>query len=121
MLDQATAGRPMGGTGSRGEPLRRDGAPCAKKNRLKPWQKKPWWLSQLTADCFWRMEDMLDLSAAPYDPKWPVVGFADRPLQLLAPGHDPWPGAPGTPRREEYEDRRQGTGHRFLVFEPAPG
>lgn len=121
MLDHATAGGHMGGTGSRGEHLRRDGAPCAQKNQLKPWQKKHWGLSQLTADFFWRMEDILDRYATPYDPKRPVVCFNERPLQLVAHVPEPWPGASGRSRREDAEYRRQGTCNLFLVFEPVQG
>ena len=32
----------------------------------------------------WRMEEILDLYEEPYDPKYPVVCFDERPCQLLA-------------------------------------
>ena len=41
------------------------------------------------------MEDVLDLYAAPYDPDRPVVGFDERPLQLVAETRTPLPARPG--------------------------
>ena len=43
------------------------------------------------------MEDVLDLYAEPYDPAYPVVGFDERPLQLIAETHTLLPSAPGGP------------------------
>ncbi len=75
-------------------------------------------MGKLTADFFWRMEDILDLYAAPYDPQRPVVCFDERPLQLLEEVYEPWPAAPGKPRREDYEYQRHGTCHLSLCFDP---
>lgn len=71
----------------------------------------------MTTDFIWRMEEILDLYAAPYDPKRPVVCFDERPVQLLAHVHEPWPAQPGKPRREDDQYRRQGTCNLFLVFD----
>jgi hypothetical protein len=67
------------------------------------------------------MEDVLDLYAAPYDPRRPVVGFDERPLQLIAETRTPIPAAPGRPRRYDYEYRRNGTGNVFTTVEPKTG
>lgn len=67
------------------------------------------------------MEDVLDLYAAPYDPRRPVVGFDERPLQLLDDTRDPIPVAPGRVRRVDYEYRRNGTGNVFTTVEPLAG
>jgi hypothetical protein len=45
------------------------------------------------------MEDVLDLYAEPYDPEYPVVGFDERPLQLIAETRTPLPAQPGRPQR----------------------
>jgi hypothetical protein len=55
------------------------------------------------------MEDVLELYAEPFDRERPVVGFDERPLQLVAETRTPIPAAPGRPRRMDYEYRRNGT------------
>jgi DDE superfamily endonuclease len=67
------------------------------------------------------MEDVLDLYAEPYDPDRPVVGFDERPLQLLGETRMPVPTAPGRVRRIDYEYRRNGTGNVFTTVEPLAG
>jgi hypothetical protein len=73
------------------------------------------------ADFVWRMEDVLDLYAKPYDPERPVVCFDEQPRQLIAEVRTPVPAAPGRPQRIDYEYRRQGTANLFLTFEPLAG
>ena len=67
------------------------------------------------------MEDVLDVYKRPYDPKCPVVGLDEKPVQLLADVREPAPGAPGTPARRDYEYRRNGTANVFCAFEPLAG
>ena len=67
------------------------------------------------------MEDVLDLYAEPYDRRRPVVGFDERPLQLLDDTREPIPVAPGRVRRVDYEYRRNGTGNVFTSVEPLAG
>jgi hypothetical protein len=67
------------------------------------------------------MEDVLDLYAERYDPRRPVVGFDERPLQLLADTRAPVPVAPGRVRRVDYEYRRNGTANVFMTVEPLAG
>jgi hypothetical protein len=68
------------------------------------------------------MEDVLDLYAERYDPRRPVVGFDERPLQLLDHAREPIPVAPGrAPRKIDYEYRRNGTGNVFMTVEPLAG
>lgn len=43
-----------------------------KKNELKPWQKQEWCIPMIDADYVWRMEDILELYADPFDPDEPV-------------------------------------------------
>ena len=73
------------------------------------------------ADFVWRMEDVLELYAEPYDPRRPVVCFDEQPRQLIAEVRVPLPAAPGRPERVDYEYRRRGTANLFLTFEPLAG
>lgn len=54
-----------------------------KKNDLKPWQKQQWCIPTVSWDFVYRMEDVLDLYAEPYDSLRPVVCFDERPVQLV--------------------------------------
>jgi hypothetical protein len=67
------------------------------------------------------MEDVLDLYAERYDPRRPVVGFDERPLQLLGDTRAPVAVAPGRVRRVDYEYRRNGTANVFMTVEPLAG
>ena len=70
------------------------------------------------ADFVWRMEDLLDLYAEPYDPARPVVCFDETSKQLVAETRLPLPMAPGMPERVDYEYERKGTANLFLVTQP---
>ena len=67
------------------------------------------------------MEEVLDLYAEPHDPQRPVVCFDETSTQLLGDVRPPIPAAPGQPRREDYEYRREGTRNLFLACEPLAG
>ena len=73
------------------------------------------------ADFVWRMEDLLDLYAAPYDPAHPTVCFDETSKQLVAETRLPLPMEPGKPERVDYEYERKGTANLFLVTEPLTG
>jgi hypothetical protein len=73
------------------------------------------------ADFVWRMEDVLDLYAQPYDPARPKVCFDETSKQLIAETRLPLPMVPGTPERIDYEYERRGTANLFLVTEPQTG
>ena len=73
------------------------------------------------ADFVWRMEDLLDLYAAPYDPARPIVCFDETSKQLVAEARLPLPIEPGKPERVDYEYERKGTANLFLVTEPLRG
>ena len=75
----------------------------------------------MSADFVAHMEDVLELYAEPYDPQRPVVCFDETSTQLLADVRPPEPVAPGKPRREDYEYRREGTRNLFLFIEPLAG
>jgi hypothetical protein len=73
------------------------------------------------ADFVWRMEDVLDLYAEPYDPARPTVCFDETSKQLIAETRLPLPMEPGKPERVDYEYERNGTANLFLVTEPLRG
>lgn len=75
----------------------------------------------MTRDFIWRLEDVLDLYAEPYDPLRPVVCVDELPYQLLSNVAEDLPGCPGKPRRFDYEYVREGTCSIFLAFEPQAG
>jgi hypothetical protein len=92
-----------------------------KKNDLKPWQKHQWCLAQITGEFLARMEDLLDLYEQPYDANFPQVCFDERPCQLIGNQLVPLPMRPGSPRKEDYEYRRNGTCCVMLAVEPLRG
>jgi hypothetical protein len=73
------------------------------------------------SDFVWRMEDVLDLYARPYDPQYPQVCFDERPVQLVEDVLTPLPMTSGTPRRYDYEYRRKGTANLFVMCQPLTG
>ncbi len=73
------------------------------------------------ADFVWRMEDVLDLYAEPYDAMRPVVCFDELPYQLQRDVLAPQPCVPGHPARQDYEYERRGTCNLFMSFQPRQG
>lgn len=64
------------------------------------------------------MEDVLSLYERPYDPKYPVISFDERPCQLVGDILAPLPMQPGRLRREDHEYQRNGTCALLVAFEP---
>ena len=73
------------------------------------------------AEFVWRMEDILDLYAEPYDPHYPMVCFDEVPYQLIGEKQKSLPLQPGKPQRYDYEYCRQGTCNLFLFLQPLAG
>lgn len=67
------------------------------------------------------MEDVLDLYAQAYDPRYPQVCFDERPVQLLGDVLAPLPLRPGKPRRYDHEYVRKGTANLFVMCQPLTG
>jgi transposase len=67
------------------------------------------------------MEDVLDLYAEPYSPRFPVVCFDERPYQLVGETCIPLPAEPGRPLRYDYEYKRNGTCNLFAYLQPLGG
>lgn len=64
------------------------------------------------------MEDVLDVYALPYDPKFPVVCMDESCKQLLGEVRPPLPRQPGIPERKDDEYVRMGAAQIFLAVEP---
>lgn len=75
----------------------------------------------MTADFVWRMEDVLDLYAHPYDPQRPLVCYDERPCVLHDEVREPLPLEPGQPKRIDCEYERQGSCYLFMNFQPLCG
>lgn len=67
------------------------------------------------------MERVLDLYEQPYDARYPVLCFDERPVVLHSHIREPEPMRVGEPRREDYEYKREGTCSVLLAFEPLRG
>ena len=67
------------------------------------------------------MEDVLDLYAEPFDPKYPVVCFDETSKQLVAEKRSPIPAKAGRRERFDYEYKRNGTRNLFMLCEPLAG
>lgn len=80
-----------------------------------------WCIPTVSSEFVWHMEDVLDLYAEPYDPRYPMVCFDERPFQMLGDVMQPLPARPGQPRRYDYEYRREGTCNLFIAFQPLAG
>jgi transposase len=87
------------------------------ENELKPWREKMWCVPKIDGESVARMEDVLDLYAAPPDPARPVVCLDESPLQLIGQVREPIPAAPGQVARVDYEYRRNGTMNLFVVMD----
>jgi len=73
------------------------------------------------ADFVWRMEDVLEVYARPYDPNYPVVCFDETSKQLIGDVAPPQPPGPGRPKTIDYEYMRRGTCNLFMFCEPLRG
>jgi transposase len=67
------------------------------------------------------MEDVLDLYAEPYDPKFPTICFDELPYQMVAETRTALPAKPGRAVRYDYEYQRNGTCNLFMHFQPLAG
>ena len=75
----------------------------------------------MSGEFVWRMEDVLDLYAAPHDPTRPVVCLDECPVSLHDDVRPPLPPAPGHPARRDYEYRRCGTACLAVAFDSHRG
>jgi hypothetical protein len=84
--------------------------------------KEQWCIPpEATAEFVWHMEDVLDVSIRPDDPRRPQLCLDETSRHLLGEVTPPQPVAPGRPRRQDYEYVRGGVVNLFLVSEPLRG
>ena len=67
------------------------------------------------------MEDTLEGYHRPDDEHRPMVCFDEGTKQLVKDIREPLPATPGRQERIDYESERNGTGNRFMMFEPLVG
>ncbi len=67
------------------------------------------------------MEDVLEISAKPYDSAGPVICMDEQPVQLLQETRTPIPATARPGKRVDYEYERAGTAHSFMFTEPPAG
>ena len=67
------------------------------------------------------MEDVLEVYARPYDPKYPVVCMDESSMQLIGEVTQPIPAAPGHPVLMDDEYVRRGVANIFIEVEPLGG
>lgn len=87
------------------------------ENKLKPWREKMWCIPKVNSEYVARMEDVLELYAAPADPKRPVVSLDESPIQLIGESRVPLPPEPGKLRRYDCEYVRHGTANLFVCVD----
>lgn len=67
------------------------------------------------------MYDILDLYEKPYNELEPVIGFDEKPKQLLEDARKPIPMTPGKLEKYDYEYIRHGKVNIFMAVEPKAG
>jgi hypothetical protein len=92
-----------------------------KKNELKPHLKKTWCLGKLNSRFLARMEQILSLYALPYDPRYPVICFDERPCFLIGDRIEPLAMQAGQVRKEHYAYEKHGSCTLFAAIEPLTG
>lgn len=81
-------------------------------------------MAKADAEYLYRMEDLLDLYAQAYDPKYPVVCFDEMPIRLLEnlyPELPARPDKPHIPRKQDYSYEPYGIQNALVFFEPLAG
>lgn len=93
-----------------------------KKNDIKPWIVQTWCVPPKADAAFvWRMEDVLQTSRLPYDPRYPVVCFDEACKQWCGEVRPAQRTRRGRAARIDYEYERKGVCHQLLRCEPLRG
>jgi hypothetical protein len=80
-----------------------------------------WCVPELTEEYITKMEDVLEVYEAPYDPKEPVVCLDEKPVTLHAEVRPASAAVPGREARRDSEYERCGTANVFSAVEPKAG
>lgn len=93
-----------------------------KKTRLLPWLKQCWCIPpEASAACVWRMEDVLEVSTRPDDPRFPPMCRDESAKQLLRDKRESLSLQPGQPERVDDTFEAEGMCKLFLACEPLKG
>jgi DDE superfamily endonuclease len=121
-VDLTVACRPTRRASRGGDDLVCNGPTDDKKNLLQPHVHKCWVIPpEHNAAFVAPMEDVLELSQRPSDPRHSLVTMDEKPGQLIQATRTPLPAKPGKPSRYDYADERVGTATVFLFTEPLTG
>jgi hypothetical protein len=93
----------------------------SKKNELKPHLKQIWCIGRINACFIALMEDILSLYLEPYDPRYPVICFDERPCFLIDEVVLPLPMQEGQVRKEHYAYEKNGSCSLLAAIEPLTG
>jgi len=80
-----------------------------------------WCIQEINPEYRMRMYDVLNLYEEPYNPKRPVIGFDEKPKQLIEDSRKSIPMRKGMLEKHDYEYRRKGTANIFMAVEPKSG
>ncbi len=75
----------------------------------------------MSAEYVWRLDDLLDLYAAPPEPDAPVVCLDEKPVLLREEVREGQPPAPGYPERRDDEYARRGAANLVVLVAPHEG
>ena len=95
--------------------------PDSQKNELKPHLKQTWCIGQINAEFIARMERLLWLYEQPYDPRYPVICFDERPCFLIGELVEPLSIRTGQVRKEHYAYEKNGSCALLAAIEPLTG
>ena len=80
-----------------------------------------WCIGKIDAEYRKRMYNILDLYQEPYDPRRPLIGFDEKPKQLVEDSRPTIPMQQGKAERYDYEYKRNGTANIFMAVEAKHG
>jgi transposase len=88
---------------------------------LKPHLKQTWCIGAINAEFIARLEEILWLYALPYDARYPVICFDERPCFLVGELVQPLPIQSGQVRKEHYAYEKNGSCALLAAIEPLTG
>jgi transposase len=88
---------------------------------LKPHLKQTWCIGSINAEFIARLEEILWLYSLPYDARYPVICFDERPCFLVGELVQPLPIQSGQVRKEHYAYEKNGSCALLAAIEPLTG